>query len=381
LKGKVSPDLSRERVTGAALALVQAEGLDGLSMRALADHLEVKAASLYWHVRDRAELLELLADAILARVPAREGGRRWRDSVRRICLDVEGAVTKQRDAARILLSAPEALDRSAVHTRLRGLFRSAGLTPGEAGATATMLLNHVLLQPAPREGVEVPKPGRVVSIAIDSGSRGVRLRAGAGMDTLYRVPRDRAAAAPAVVQREKVIVRRLRGTGEALIELNPGHPWRVQVQGATWNTNLDLRGLDVREVKLDSGAAKVDCTLPSAHGVVPLIVSGGVAGVGFHRPPGVDVVARVGSGAVKVRLDDFYIRAAIVDAHWSSRPDPSSSSRYDLSVSGGAVQVSLDESASQSGAETGDEPAAEKVSHSDAIEVLLDGVEARVGRR
>ena len=50
--------LTRERLVSAALELIGEEGIEGLSMRALADRLEVKAASLYWHVRDRRELLE-----------------------------------------------------------------------------------------------------------------------------------------------------------------------------------------------------------------------------------------------------------------------------------------------------------------------------------
>ena len=56
--------LTRERLVEAALELINQEGLDALSMRALADRLDVKAASLYWHVRDRRELLELLAESI-----------------------------------------------------------------------------------------------------------------------------------------------------------------------------------------------------------------------------------------------------------------------------------------------------------------------------
>src|SRR5215469_11608803 len=72
--------LTRERLVEAALQLVNEEGLEGLSMRALADSLEVKAASLYWHVRDRRELLELLAESILepVRVPHRGG---WRENI------------------------------------------------------------------------------------------------------------------------------------------------------------------------------------------------------------------------------------------------------------------------------------------------------------
>src|SRR5438552_19197077 len=84
---RVSPEeerphgLTRDRLVEAALGLINEEGLDGLSMRALAERLEVKAASLYWHVRDRGELLELLAESILERVgrPRRSGA--WRQSV------------------------------------------------------------------------------------------------------------------------------------------------------------------------------------------------------------------------------------------------------------------------------------------------------------
>src|SRR2546421_11815700 len=59
--------LTRDRLVEAALALINEEGLDGLSMRALADRLDVKAASLYWHVRDRRELLALLGESMLDR--------------------------------------------------------------------------------------------------------------------------------------------------------------------------------------------------------------------------------------------------------------------------------------------------------------------------
>ena len=62
--------LSRARLVAEALGLVQEDGLEALSMRGLADRLHVKAASLYWHVRDRRELLELLAESILDGVPS-----------------------------------------------------------------------------------------------------------------------------------------------------------------------------------------------------------------------------------------------------------------------------------------------------------------------
>src|SRR5260370_4269106 len=97
--------------------------------------------------------------------------------------------------------------------------------------------------------------GAAASIAVDSGSRGVVLRHGDGMDTLIRVPHDPVAATPAIVHGETVKVRRLRGVGLGEIELNPSHPWRFQIQGATWDNDVDGGALHLQERKLDSGAA------------------------------------------------------------------------------------------------------------------------------
>jgi len=203
------------------------------------------------------------------------------------------------------------------------------------------------------------------------------------MQTLFRLAHDRKSAAPAVVRGETVIVRRLRGMGEAEIELNPGHRWTFRIQGPTWNTTLDAGGLDVREIKMDSGAARVECFLPEPRGVVPIIVSGGVVGVKLHRPPGVAVVAAISTGAVRVRLDEFNSSAVVTDMHWSSDGAEKAADRYELRISGGAVQVSLDSEAKsvpRMATRPEPEPAAPG-KPATALEILLDGVEARVRSR
>src|SRR6202163_1930303 len=104
---EASTALSWARLVSEALALVQEEGLEALSMRGLADRLHVKAASLYWHVRDRRELVELLAESILDGVPTYGAGE-WRPAVVRTVASLGAAVSAQRDADRILLEVPEA---------------------------------------------------------------------------------------------------------------------------------------------------------------------------------------------------------------------------------------------------------------------------------
>lgn len=48
-------------IVGAALAVIREAGVDGLTMRSVAERLEVRAPSLYHHVRNKEELLELVA--------------------------------------------------------------------------------------------------------------------------------------------------------------------------------------------------------------------------------------------------------------------------------------------------------------------------------
>ena len=373
--------LTRERLVEAALELVNEEGLDGLSMRAVANLLEVKAASLYWHVRDRSELLELLAESILGSVrpPARRSG--WRAAIVDSCAALSDRVAGQKDASRILLEVPDSLSRSSTYAELRNELLAAGLVPAEASEVAVAAMVHVIASPRPTAS-QTPEVGSVASIAIDSGSRGVLLRAGSAMEALTRAAHDRTSAAPAIVRGERVVVRRLRGVGHGEIELNPRHPWRFQIQGPTWNTVLDVGGLDVRGIKLDGGAAKVECFLPRPRGVVPIEVSGGVVGVTLHRPRGVAVAASISSGAVRVKLDDYSVKAAVTDSQWESEQGASvAKDRYQLRISGGAVQVNLDSDAPAVAALEADFPSEATGEPASALEILLDGVESRVNSR
>jgi len=372
-------NLTRERLVEAALALINEHGLDGLSMRALADRLEVKAASLYWHVRDRRELLELLAESILDGVarPRRGGG--WRQGVLAIGRALQRRVSAQNDAGRILLEVPESLTRSDTFRDLVAELHSGGLQAGEAADVALMVMTQVIASRAPAEVPLVERGGAVASIAIDSGSRGVILRAGPPeMQALIRVPPDQSGAAPAIVRGEQVVVRRLRGVGRGEIELNPRRPWKFKVQAPTWNTVLDVGGLDVREIHVDSGASNLECFLPRPQGVVPIHISSGVVNVSLHRPRASAVVAVIHTGAVKLKLDDYSTKVAIFDVHWQSEGALEARDRFDLDVSSGVVDFRLDKYTPKleaiEVASPSPEPAGKPAS---ALEILLDGVEAR----
>jgi TetR/AcrR family tetracycline transcriptional repressor len=95
----------REHIVGAALELLDESGLDGLTMRTLAERMGVRAASLYWHIRDKEQLLGLLAEAILAEVPEPPTDLPWRAQLEAFATEYRRVLHSHRDAARIVLEA------------------------------------------------------------------------------------------------------------------------------------------------------------------------------------------------------------------------------------------------------------------------------------
>ncbi|WP_432956288.1 TetR/AcrR family transcriptional regulator [Micromonospora haikouensis] len=65
--------LSREAIVAAAIGLADRDGLAGLSMRRLAQHLGVDAMSIYYHLRDKDTLLAAMVDAVAAEIEV-DGG-------------------------------------------------------------------------------------------------------------------------------------------------------------------------------------------------------------------------------------------------------------------------------------------------------------------
>ena len=393
--GDRGPAISRERLVTAALEQVRDRGLDGLTMRSLADGLGVKPASLYWHVRDRGELVELLARSLLAQVEAPgDGGEEpdagWQDGARAVCAGVTRVASGHRDAARILLESLDVLERSRPHADLARALAGSGLPDRQAADLAGMLLVHLLNRAArPTGGAEdadrddrSDRGGNLPEalVAIDSGSRGVTLRAGSAMPGLIRVAHDPDTAAPAVVSGDTVTVRRRRGVGQGELELSTRHRWRIKVQAPTWNTVLDATGLDLAEIVVDGGATRVDCLLPPPRGEVPITVAGGAVGVRLRRPPGVKVLVQASAGALQLRLDGRAITATISDLHWES-DGPATDDHYLLRVSGGATRVTLEQDpqlAPRPAEDPPDSPAAEPDSEPlAALEIVLAGIAAR----
>jgi AcrR family transcriptional regulator len=96
--------LTREAIVEAALALLERDGLAALSMRRLAQELGAGAASLYWHVGDKEELLSLLLDRIVGETELPEPDPDdWQATVKELARGVRRHLTSRRDAALLSL--------------------------------------------------------------------------------------------------------------------------------------------------------------------------------------------------------------------------------------------------------------------------------------
>jgi len=99
----------QEQIITAALRLLDAEGLNNVSLRKLANMLHVQAPALYWHFRNKEVLIDYMAEAILAQeftdLQARTGEEPWQDWLMNACKRLRKAMLAHRDGARIVAGA------------------------------------------------------------------------------------------------------------------------------------------------------------------------------------------------------------------------------------------------------------------------------------
>lgn len=104
-KPQADPPLDQKQIVQAALGLLDEVGLDGLTMRSLAKKLDIQAASLYWHVRNKQDLLGLMAEEICASMREPDRALPWRDKVEVLADEYRRVLLAHRDGARVLASS------------------------------------------------------------------------------------------------------------------------------------------------------------------------------------------------------------------------------------------------------------------------------------
>lgn len=97
--------LSKPAIVQAALDVLDESGIDGVTVRAVAARLGVKAAALYWHVRDKQDLLDEMGTEIWRRVSAEiaalPDGRPWDETMAEVAGIIRRALLSHRDGAKV----------------------------------------------------------------------------------------------------------------------------------------------------------------------------------------------------------------------------------------------------------------------------------------
>ena len=125
--------LSRERIVEAALEVVGRDGLEALSMRRLAQELDVWPMSVYRYFRDKEELLDAVVDGAADEIALGSHSGSWREQIRELLLHARAALGQDPAGLRTRFTramlTPGALRLSEAGLKI---LQDAGFEPGEA---------------------------------------------------------------------------------------------------------------------------------------------------------------------------------------------------------------------------------------------------------
>lgn len=129
--------LDRETLVRTALRLIDEGGLESLTLRKLASELGVQAPALYWHVKNKRELLDLVAERLAGEQQASFGvapgpDQPWWEWIEQRTLDSRRAMLTHRDSALIAAGNRPTTDALPGAETTMAALTGIGLPPAEA---------------------------------------------------------------------------------------------------------------------------------------------------------------------------------------------------------------------------------------------------------
>ncbi|WP_101790741.1 TetR/AcrR family transcriptional regulator [Nonomuraea indica] len=148
-KEREQPALSRGRIVTEAVRLLDADGIDALSMRSLGTRLGAGATSLYRHVASKDELIELAVDEVFGEleVPAEAGPDDWRAALAATAGSLRAMVLRHPWFASVVGQVGLAFlgpNMMRMSDRVLGILGAAGFDVTEADRAMKALVAYVL---------------------------------------------------------------------------------------------------------------------------------------------------------------------------------------------------------------------------------------------
>ena len=140
------PRLTRQHVVAEALTIIAEQGVQALTMRALAARLGVVPGALYHHVRNKQQLQDLLLDNVLAEVDVHlDPSRAWTEQLKVLAHRLREVLEQHPGVAGILKTRdPLGPHSLALAEALLGPLQTAGFGDREAGLAFFLLVDYTI---------------------------------------------------------------------------------------------------------------------------------------------------------------------------------------------------------------------------------------------
>lgn len=129
----------------------------------------------------------------------------------------------------------------------------------------------------------------------------------------------------------------------AEISLNGSLPWEIEFHNGVSHLNAELNGLQLRSLDILGGASHLHLALSEPLTTTFIYISGGINRGYIFRPSGVGLRIRISGGANQLLFDSRSFNAITEEINLESASFKNASSRYDISIIGGASNLTIDE--------------------------------------
>lgn len=137
--------LSEERIVETAIDILDGDGVNGLTFRALASRLETGSGAIYWHVADKQTLLAAATDHVIAGVMAAVATQSIpQDTIRVVALGVFDAIEAHPWIGAQLSSDPWQRASLRILERIGGAVQAIGIPAHVLFNAVTALMNCIL---------------------------------------------------------------------------------------------------------------------------------------------------------------------------------------------------------------------------------------------
>ncbi|MCE1254463.1 MAG: TetR/AcrR family transcriptional regulator C-terminal domain-containing protein [Anaerolineae bacterium] len=157
--------IEKKQIVQKALEILNRDGLEGVTLRRLAGELKIKAASIYWHIPNKSDLLDEMANAILEKrfdgLDFQDDTRAWDEWLDTLAHELRAAMLAYQDGARVVAGTHPALGQMSLKlwelsTRI---LHKAGFLYGKAATVTFTVINFTFGSVIEEQSSRLPQAG------------------------------------------------------------------------------------------------------------------------------------------------------------------------------------------------------------------------------